>query len=80
MSTAQKRMPDLEKSLTELEDIVQQLEEGELPLEKALRQFEKGVILSRDCQSALRAAEQRVQVLMDGTLKDFDSEAADEPE
>ena len=41
--SGQKRTPDLEKSLNELENIVQQLEEGDLPLEKALKQFEKGV-------------------------------------
>ncbi|HJP04412.1 MAG: exodeoxyribonuclease VII small subunit [Chromatiales bacterium] len=75
--SGQKRTPDLEKSLNELENIVQQLEEGDLPLEKALKQFEKGVKLSRDCQAALRAAEQRVQVLMDGALKDFDEEEED---
>lgn len=72
--SAQKRPPDLEKSLNELEDIVQQLEEGDLPLEKALKQFEKGVKLSRDCQTALRAAEQRVEILMKGALKDFDED------
>lgn len=74
MSSSQKRTPDLEKSLNELESVVQQLEDGDLPLEKALKQFEKGVKLSRDCQAALRAAEQRVQLLMDGALKDFDEE------
>lgn len=78
MSTTQKRPPDLEKSLVELEDIVQQLEEGDLPLEKALKQFEKGVKLSRDCQTALRAAEQRVQVLMKDSLSDFDNAAGDQ--
>jgi exodeoxyribonuclease VII small subunit len=78
VSTTQKRPPDLEKSLVELEDIVQQLEEGDLPLEKALKQFEKGVKLSRDCQTALRAAEQRVQVLMKDSLSDFDNAAGDQ--
>ncbi len=77
MTTSRKRVPDLEKSLTELEDIVQLLEEGEIPLEQALKQFEKGVKLSRECQTALRAAEQRVQVLLDGELDDLD-ESADE--
>jgi len=76
LSSSQKRSPDLEKTLQELESIVEQLEEGDLPLEKALKQFEKGVQLSRDCQTALRAAEQRVQILMEGSLKDFDSDAA----
>ena len=67
---------DLEKSLAELESIVEQLESGELPLDKSLKEFERGVRLSRECQGALKDAEQRVQVLMGGELKDF---ASDEP-
>lgn len=77
MSTSSKRQTDLEKSLAELEKIVQELEEGDIPLEQALKQFEKGIKLSRDCQSALRAAEQRVQILMNGNLEDFSSGAAE---
>lgn len=65
---------DLEKTLAELEDIVAQLETGELPLEKSLKQFERGVKLSRECQAALKDAEQRVQILMDTGLKDLDPE------
>jgi exodeoxyribonuclease VII small subunit len=72
--TSRKRAPDLEKSLTQLEEIVQLLEEGEIPLEEALKQFEKGVKLSRDCQTALQAAEQRIKVLTEGELKDFDTD------
>ena len=53
------------------------LEEGEIPLEQALKQFEKGVKLSRDCQTALQAAEQRVKVLLDGELKDLDTDDED---
>ena len=68
---------DLEKSLAELEAIVEQLESGELPLDKSLKEFERGVRLSRECQGALKDAEQRVQVLMGGELRDF---AADNPE
>ncbi len=63
---------DLEKALAELEDIVDQLEAGDLPLEKSLKHFERGVKLSRECQSALKEAEQRVQILMDSGLKDLD--------
>ena len=70
---------DLEKSLAELETIVEQLESGELPLDKSLKEFERGVRLSRECQGALQDAEQRVQVLMGGELKDFDG-ADDETE
>ncbi len=73
MSTARKRQPDLKKSLTELEKIVATLEQGDIPLEQALKQFEKGIKLSRECQTALQSAEQRVQVLMNGNLEDFDS-------
>jgi exodeoxyribonuclease VII small subunit len=72
MNTSSKRQPDLEKSLTELEKIVAELEEGDIPLEQALKQFEKGVKLSRDCQSALQAAEQRVKILMNGDLEAFE--------
>jgi exodeoxyribonuclease VII small subunit len=65
---------DLEKALAELEEIVEQLESGDLPLEKSLKQFERGVRLSRECQSALQDAEQRVQALMGSELKDLDPE------
>ena len=79
MSKAGKRQPDLEKSLAELEKIVATLEEGDIPLEQALKQFEKGIKLSRDCQTALQSAEQRVQVLMNGDLEAFDGvETAEE--
>jgi exodeoxyribonuclease VII small subunit len=81
MNTPRRKPPakpvDLEKSLAELESIVEQLEAGELPLDKSLKEFERGVRLSRECQGALRDAEQRVQVLMGGELKDF---ATDAPE
>lgn len=72
-----KKTPDLEKSLTQLEEIVQELEEGDLPLEKALKQFEKGVKLSRDCQTALQAAEQKVKVLLKDELQDLDEDDQD---
>ena len=73
MTPTRKRQPDLDKSLAELEDIVATLEEGDLPLEKALQQFEKGIKLSRECQSALTAAEQKVQILMQEDLQDFET-------
>lgn len=75
MNTPRRKPPakaiDLEKSLAELEAIVEQLESGELPLDKSLKEFERGVRLSRECQGALKEAEQRVQVLMGGDLQDF---------
>lgn len=79
MTSTRKRQPDLDKSLAELEQIVTTLEEGDLPLEKALQQFEKGIKLSRDCQTALSAAEQKVQILMKDDLQDF-APAGDENE
>ena len=74
MTEAKKKPIDLEKSMGELETIVEQLETGELSLDKALKQFEKGVHLSRNCQSALSDAEQKVQILVDSELKDFDTD------
>ncbi|RMF98681.1 MAG: exodeoxyribonuclease VII small subunit [Gammaproteobacteria bacterium] len=60
--------------MAELEAIVEALETGELPLDKSLKEFEKGVRLSRECQAALEAAEQKVQMLMGEELKDVDPE------
>lgn len=55
---------DFEKSLNELEALVRDLEQGDLPLEKSLAAFERGVRLTRECQQALRQAEQRVEQLV----------------
>jgi Exodeoxyribonuclease VII small subunit (EC 3.1.11.6) len=56
-----------ETALTELESIVTRLESGDLPLEDALNQFERGVQLARQGQSKLQQAEQRVQILLSDT-------------
>ena len=53
-----------ETALTELEQIVNRLESGSLPLEEALNEFERGVQLARQGQSTLQQAEQRVQILL----------------
>lgn len=53
-----------ETSLEELERIVRELEQGELPLERSLELFEQGVKLSRDCQDRLSQAERRIEILM----------------
>jgi len=53
-----------EKGLTELEAVVKELESGDLPLEKAIQVFERGVGLSERCRKELEAAETRVEVLM----------------
>ena len=54
----------LEASLEALEQIVHQLESGDLPLEKSLELFEHGIRLSRECQDRLSQAERRIEVLM----------------
>jgi exodeoxyribonuclease VII small subunit len=53
-----------EASLEALEQIVQQLESGDLPLEKSLELFEQGIRLSRECQERLSQAERRIEVLL----------------
>ncbi|NYY73970.1 exodeoxyribonuclease VII small subunit [Escherichia coli] len=53
-----------EKALSELEQIVTRLESGDLPLEEALNEFERGVQLARQGQAKLQQAEQRVQILL----------------
>ena len=57
----------LEKSLEELEALVVRLESGDLPLEQALKEFEHGVKLTRQCQAALQEAEQKVEILLKKT-------------
>lgn len=64
MSQKKLQIQDFEQSMRELEELVERLEQGDLPLEEALKQFERGVALTRACQSALKAAEQKVEILM----------------
>jgi exodeoxyribonuclease VII small subunit len=68
---------DYEASVTELESLVNRLEQGDISLEESLKLYESGVLLTRDCQDALQAAEQKVQMLMQQSgqskLVDFDS-------
>ena len=63
---------NFEKALTELTKIVETMEQGELPLEESLKSFERGVALTRQCQQALKSAEQRVKILTEkNQLADF---------
>jgi len=75
-----KKTVNLEKSLTDLEEIVEELESGDLPLEKAMKKFEEGIKLTRNCQTALKEAEQKVEILLKSAggedLEDFE---IDEP-
>ena len=56
--------PDFEKALAELEQLVERLERGDLPLDEALKTFERGVALTRHCQTSLKAAQQKVEILL----------------
>jgi exodeoxyribonuclease VII small subunit len=69
---------NLEKSLSDLEALVEELESGDLPLDKAMKKFEQGIKLTRSCQSALKDAEQRVEILLknaggEESLQEFDT-------
>jgi exodeoxyribonuclease VII small subunit len=55
---------DFEAAMRDLEDIVERLEHGDLPLEESLAAFERAVTLTRSCQTALKEAEQRVEILL----------------
>lgn len=69
---------NLEKSLADLETLVEELESGDLPLDKAMKKFEEGIKLTRGCQTALKDAEQKVEILLksaggEETLQSFDA-------
>jgi exodeoxyribonuclease VII small subunit len=73
---------DFETAMRDLEALVERLEKGDLPLEESLAAFEQGVMLTRSCQTALKEAEQKVEILLkragEPTIADFD--ALDEAE
>jgi exodeoxyribonuclease VII small subunit len=55
---------DFELAMRDLEELVERLEQGDLPLEESLATFERGVMLTRACQTALKEAEQKVEILL----------------
>jgi exodeoxyribonuclease VII small subunit len=73
--------PSFEGSIVELQNIVGQLEDGSLPLEESMEQFERGISLLRNCYQVLEQAEQRIELLTsvaeDGTVETepFDASA-----
>jgi exodeoxyribonuclease VII small subunit len=64
-----------EAALARLEELVKELEQGDLPLEQSLKLFEEGIKLSRICNSRLEEAERKVEILM----KDKDGKIAAQP-
>ncbi len=73
-STAKK--PDFEQSLKKLEGIVEGLESGDLPLEKAVKQWEEGMKLRDSCEKILAKTQQKVDVLLNssGNTEPFDAD------
>jgi exodeoxyribonuclease VII small subunit len=69
------KKPDFERSLARLEEVVGKLESPQLSLDEAMKLFEEGVVLSRECQKQLEEAEGRVEIL----LKKADGRMVAEP-
>ncbi|MDT0583909.1 MULTISPECIES: exodeoxyribonuclease VII small subunit [Alteromonadaceae] len=67
-----------EAAMLELEQIVTEMEKGDIPLEESLKKFERGIQLARQSQQQLKAAEQKVQILMQSnggeSLEEFEAE------
>ena len=76
---AKRKKLDYEAAVSELESLVERLEQGDISLEESLKLYERGVLLTRDCQEALQAAEQKVQMLLlqsgQSDLVDFDPDS-----
>ena len=74
-----KKKISFEKSLSELETLVEEMEQGDLSLEDALKHFEKGIGLTTECQQALQGAELKVQELVEknGKILEKDFELND---
>ena len=72
---------NFEKTFSELENLVNQMEDGNLSLEESLACFERGMILTKDCQQALTEAEQKVKILLEknkkNSLEIFESDNKD---
>ena len=74
MSDNDKKTPDFEAALSELEGLVRKLESGDLPLDESLDEFKRGVELTRHCQDVLDKAQLSVEQLMN-----VDDESSAEP-
>ena len=70
------KKPDFEQSLKKLEGIVEQLESGDLPLEKAVKQWEEGMKLRDSCEKILAKTQQKVDILLNssGDTEPFDAD------
>lgn len=81
MSTKKSPVFHFESALATLNQLVEKLEKGGLPLEESLQDFEKGIALARQCQKALSEAEQKVHILLEknenSTLSSYDITSSD---
>ena len=79
MSKQKTETASFEEALSELEALVERMESGDLTLEESLAAFEQGISLTRHCQQALQAAEQKVEILTartpDAATEPFDDDA-----
>ena len=77
MTQKTEELPDFEEALKELEALVEQLESGDLNLDQSLKQFQRGIELTRHCQGVLEQAQQTVEQLIDpeveGSAAPFDT-------
>jgi len=78
MSETTEFPPSFEAALAELERLVGRMESGELPLQESLAAYKRGAALLAYCQSALKDAQQQVQVLEKGVLQPFGNDDADD--
>ena len=78
MSETTEFPPSFEAALSELEDLVGRMESGELPLKESLAAYKRGAELLAYCQTALKDAQQQVQVLEKGLLQPFAADDADD--
>ena len=72
---------NFEKTFAELEKLVKKMEGGDLSLEESLKYFERGILLTKNCQQALNKAEQKVRILLEknnkNNLESFGSDNSD---
>ncbi len=69
-----KAEPKFEKDLEQLDKIVEELEEGGLPLDQSLKKFEEGIKLAQRCEGALSAAEKKIEILTKNAAGKFETE------
>ncbi len=72
------KKPHLEKDLASLEKLIEKMQSGDIELDQALKHFEQGVGLIKQCQQSLSSAEQKVKMLVDNQLQDFSHDGNDD--